>query len=216
MATHDYFGHLRTDVLAMVPADACDILSLGCGGGRTEAELVREGKKVVGIEPFELAAKAAAARGLEVINGDATKTLDALAGRIFDCLIYADVLEHIVDPEAILHAHLKHLRPGGTIIISVPNFRHFSVFQALFLKGFPPYTDAGIFDRTHVRLTTRRLVEQWLTVKNCVPDEVNYRIGGRRYKLLSYASVGFLREFLASQIIVRARYIGRSSEPAGM
>jgi SAM-dependent methyltransferase len=138
-----------------------------------------------------------------VILGDADSTLPALEGRSFDCLIYADVLEHIRDPEAVLRAHLKHLRPNGSVVISVPNFRHHSVFRALFIRGIPPYTDAGIFDRTHVRLTTRRLVEQWGSACGLVVSKRHYALWRRRDRLISAATAGLLKEFLAHQVLVR-------------
>lgn len=202
--SQDYFGHLRTDVLELVPEGVQRVLSLGCGGGRTEAELVKKGAHVLGIEPFEPAARAAESRGLEVLIGDSDSTMDALAGRRFDCLIYADVLEHIRDPEAVLAAHVPLLEPGGRVIISVPNFRHYAVLREVFLKGEPPYADAGIFDRTHVRLTTRKLVRRWLEGAGCRIEKTDLRFWRRREKILSHIAFGAMREFLAYQIITCA------------
>lgn len=201
--SQDYFGHLRTDVLALVPDSARSVLSLGCGGGRTEAELVKRGARVLGIEPHEPAARAAEERGLEVLIGDSDSTREALAGRAFDCLIYADVLEHIRDPESVLAAHMPLLKPGGAVVISVPNFRNYIVVRELLIKGEAPYTDAGIFDRTHVRLTTRKLVERWVRGAGCRVDAVVPQIWRRRDAVVSACSLGLLREFLAFQILVR-------------
>jgi methionine biosynthesis protein MetW len=201
--SQDYFGHLRTDVLAMVPEGVERVLSLGCGGGRTEEELVKKGAHVLGIEPHEPAAKAAAQRGLEVLVGDSDSTAGSLAGREFDCLIYADVLEHIRDPEAVLADHVPLLRTGGSVIISVPNFRNYTVLRELFLKGEPPYTDSGIFDRTHVRLTTRRLVERWIRGAGCRVDDVDLRVWRRRDEIVSACLLGLARELIAYQVIVR-------------
>ena len=116
---HDetYFGHLRHDVLAHVPAGAEHILSVGCGAGLTEAELVRRGAHVTGIELDPKAAAEARTRGLEVLEGDACAIEAELATRRFDCLLYADVLEHIADPEAVLSSHLGVLAPGGRVVV---------------------------------------------------------------------------------------------------
>jgi methionine biosynthesis protein MetW len=200
----DYFGHLRTDVLALVPEGAQRVLSLGCGGGRTEAELVKRGASVLGIEPHEPAARAAEQRGLEMLVGDADSTVGALAGREFDCLIYADVLEHIRDPEAVLEAHVPLLKPGGSVIISVPNFRHYSVLKHIFIKGEPPYTDAGIFDRTHVRLTTRKLIRRWVEGAGLRIQRVELRAWRRREELISKFLWGGLRELFAYQVLTLA------------
>ncbi len=46
------------------------------------------------------------------------------------------------------------LKPGGRVLVSVPNVMHFSVFRMM-LDGHWTYEDAGILDRTHLRFFTR-------------------------------------------------------------
>jgi SAM-dependent methyltransferase len=65
-----YYGWLRHDILKYVPRDAMRVLSVGCGGGITEAELVARGSSVVGIERNAAAAAAARERRLAVFGGD--------------------------------------------------------------------------------------------------------------------------------------------------
>ncbi|MGC1274996.1 MAG: methionine biosynthesis protein MetW [Planctomycetaceae bacterium] len=205
-----YYAHCRNDILAEVPAAARNILSIGCGAGATEGELVRAGARVVGIEMNPSAAAAARRRGLVVIEGDAGAASAKLADERFDCLIYADILEHLTDPVAVLQSHVGLLEPGGTVIISVPNFRYHAVARDLFLKGHVRYTDSGIFDRTHVRMTTCRMVEEWLGLVGLVRTGLNYRIAMRRERMLNAVSLGVLREFLARQVIVVATKEDRS------
>lgn len=207
----EYYSHVRQDILAHVPKRVRRVLSIGCGSGRTEAELVARGVDVTGVELNPDAAKIASQAGIKVICGDASENSAALAaGPPFDCIIYADVLEHIQDPESVLREHVKFLAPGSTVIVSVPNFRHYSVFSQLFLSGHIRYTDAGIFDRTHVRITTRRMIEQWFAEVGLTVTEVEYVIYRRRDRLISILSLGLLREFLASQVIVVAHGKGIS------
>lgn len=198
-----YFVHLRTDVLAMVPGSARSFLSVGCGSGRTEAELIKRGCRVTGIELDPQAAEAARGNGLEVLTGDVNQINADLAGRSFDCLIYADVLEHIADPVAVLRSHAALLAPGGCAIVSVPNFRHLSVFKQLFLQGHIRYTDAGIFDRTHLRITTRRMIEEWFREVGLTTDATELRLWRKRDELLNTCTLGLFREFLAYQAILR-------------
>ncbi|HZW11190.1 MAG TPA: methyltransferase domain-containing protein [Phycisphaerales bacterium] len=198
-----YFTHLREDVLGMVPANARAFLSVGCGSGRTEAELVKRGCSVTGIELMPGAAGAAREHGLEVLEGDVSEMTPRLAGRAFDCLIYADVLEHLADPVAVLRQHVPLLRPGGCAIVSVPNFRHHSVFRALFLHGHIRYVDAGIFDYSHLRITTRKMVAEWFGEVGLRPDMTRYNLWRRREKVVSAALLGSCREFLASQVVLR-------------
>lgn len=91
----------------------------------------------------------------------------------FDLLILADVLEHLVDPATALDGLLKHLRPGGSVIVSLPNVAHITVRTALALGQFN-YKDSGILDRTHLHLYTSK------TAVNLV-ESCGLRIKGIKY-----------------------------------
>lgn len=203
-STSQYFGWLRHDVLRHVPATARRILSVGCGAGLTEAELVRRGAHVVGIEKDESAAQVAQSRGVHVLQGDAFGMQSKLQGRTFDCLIYADVLEHLPDPERLLAHHVTLLEAGGSVVISVPNFRHYRVFTSLFVRGCIQYEDSGIFDRTHLRITTRKMVQQWMHACGLSLVSCEYRMNRRRERYFAFATCNLAREFLATQVIVTA------------
>ena len=203
-AQSPYFTWMRRDVLALVPEGASRILSVGCGSGMTEAELIKRGAAVVGIERDPMAAEAARSRGLTVVESDATQIAGELRGRTFDCLIYADVLEHIVDPVAVLRLHVAMLERGGTVIISVPNFRHHGVLWQLVIQGHIRYGDAGILDRTHVRITTRRMVEEWISDVGLAISEVHYLMPRRRERLIAACTLALAREFVARQVLVVA------------
>ena len=198
----EYFGHLRLDVLGHIPANAERILSVGCGAGVTEAELVRGGARVTGIELQPGPAAAARQRGLEVLEGDVESINASLRDREFDCLLYADVLEHLADPESVVRTHVESLAPGGTVVISVPNFRYLTVLWQLGVRGHIRYTDAGILDRTHLRLTTRRMVVEWLERIGLTSIGWEYTIARRRDRLINALGLGLPAEFVAQQIIV--------------
>ena len=200
--TSSYYSHIRHDVLAHVPPNVKRVLSIGCGEGQTEAQLVARGVQVTAIELNPVAAKVAAAAGIEVVCGDASSSTLFSSGVLFDCLIYSDVLEHIMDPESVLREHLPLLAPEGIVIVSVPNFRHYAVFWELFVAGHVHYTDAGFFDRTHLRITTRRMIQEWFSNVGLQTKEIDYRMNRTRDKLVSKASLGLLREFLAQQVIL--------------
>lgn len=198
----DYYCWRRDDVLAQVPQDARRVLSVGCASGITEVELVRRGVEVVGIETNPAAAAEARKRGLLVLEGDATTIRENLSGFRFDCLIYADVLEHIPNPIPLLCHHANLLNRGGRAVISIPNFRHYRVFWELFMRGGIPDADAGIFDRTHVRITTLKVVRSWLTQAGLTPMSAIHEMNRRRDKVIASCSAGLLREWVANQVLV--------------
>lgn len=188
-----------------VPPDAKAVLSVGCGAGRTEAELVKRGVKVVGVEINPDAAKIARERGVTVLEGDATKIDVNIGYEPYDYIIYADIMEHLPDPVGMLKRHVRSLKAGGTVYVSIPNFRNFSVFWQLFILGRIRYQDAGILDKTHLRITTRKMVIEWLDQAGLVLTSYHYSIPGRRNRLISACLFGLAREFIAAQIGLVAR-----------
>ncbi|MHC4571329.1 MAG: methyltransferase domain-containing protein [Planctomycetota bacterium] len=88
-----YYENFRPDFLAHVPIAAKYVLSVGRGAGKTEEELVKRSINVVGVEINPEAAMLARKRGLTVLEGDASEVDISLAGKPYDCLIYADVMD---------------------------------------------------------------------------------------------------------------------------
>lgn len=83
------------------------------------------------------------------------------AGR-FDLLIFSHVLEHFAEPEAVLRQALAWLRPGGRVLVALPNVRHVSVLWDLLLRDDFRYQASGILDRTHLRFYTRTSAQRML------------------------------------------------------
>jgi 2-polyprenyl-3-methyl-5-hydroxy-6-metoxy-1,4-benzoquinol methylase len=71
--------------------------------------------------------KHASGRQYEIVCG----TLQSIGQRLFDTIIYIDVLEHIEDDRAELNTAAAHLRPQGRIIVLAPaHQRLFTPFDA--------------------------------------------------------------------------------------
>lgn len=113
-----------------------------------------------GIEKNTEAAQAALSAGRidRMFVGDVESVDPAalgLSGRepSVDCLIFGDVLEHLIDPWTVL-ARLAHwVRDEGQILACIPNVQHYSVLVSL-LRGAWNYQDEGLLDRTHLRFFT--------------------------------------------------------------
>ncbi len=74
----------------------------------------------------------------------------ALAGERFECVIAADVLEHLYHPLEALAAMKSLLLPDGSIVISLPHVGHAALVACLLNEDFE-YRDWGLLDRTHIR-----------------------------------------------------------------
>lgn len=167
----DYYGEVREDVLLHVPEGVADVLEIGCGRGLTGALLEqRRGCRVTGVELNPEVAREAAARLHRVIVGD-VETL-AIDGR-FDAVVATELFEHLCYPEAFLVKMRTLLRPGGRIVLSVPNVGHYSIVQDL-LAGRWDYLPIGLLCYTHFRFFTRATLASWLE-----------RLGFERYEIVA-------------------------------
>jgi methionine biosynthesis protein MetW len=131
------------------------VLDIGCGTGSVTT-LVNDGKgnRVTGLEPDVDRANFCRANGLDVHCQLADEAFFAEHGK-YDVIMMADVLEHTVNPAALLQLVRSGLKKDGTIIASVPNVAHWIVRLRLLLGRFD-YTETGIMDATHLRWFTRR------------------------------------------------------------
>ncbi|HMG27967.1 MAG TPA: bifunctional glycosyltransferase/class I SAM-dependent methyltransferase [Acidimicrobiia bacterium] len=93
-----------------------------------------------------------------------TLDLTSYIGQEFDVVVAADVLERVRDPEQLLRDARRCLRPGGTIVVSIPNFSHWYPRSRVALGRFD-YRSEGALARDHVRFFTRASFER-LAAKN--------------------------------------------------
>jgi ubiquinone/menaquinone biosynthesis C-methylase UbiE len=111
-------GRYPLEALGSLPPGA--VLDVGCGRGDMGAALVERGWRAVGIEPSESACEVARKRGMDVHQG--TLGSVALDEEAFDAAIMSHSLEHMNDPPAALERVFRALRPGGVLVVSLPNF----------------------------------------------------------------------------------------------
>jgi SAM-dependent methyltransferase len=160
-----YYTFVRREIESLLPARADHVLEVGCGQGGTLAWLKDAGiaARTTGIELDADSAAAARGRVDHLIEGDAEAAIDSLPAGSLDLVLCLDVLEHLVDPWRAMSQLTRALRPGGSVIISVPNVRHYSVALPLLWSGRWQYAEAGILDRTHLRFFTRAGARALLT-----------------------------------------------------
>jgi 2-polyprenyl-3-methyl-5-hydroxy-6-metoxy-1,4-benzoquinol methylase len=141
-----------------------DILDLGCGRGVLAEEFVRNGNRVTGVDvlPPE---KVSPALDLylqeDFLPGGLAHVKQTLGPRQFDKILLLDVIEHVADSEGMVRTCLDLLRPGGQVIVSVPNIANISV-RLMLLMGRFEYLPRGIMDRTHLRFFTRKTIRELL------------------------------------------------------
>lgn len=132
----------------LIPAKS-RILDVGCSSGNFgEALMQRKHCEVIGLDidkaDISEAKKKLTAAYQRNVERESIEDLGT-----FDVVIFADVLEHLMDPIAALQKVKKQLNKGGRVVFSIPNMAHISV-RLQIMEGFFEYTPIGVLDRTHL------------------------------------------------------------------
>lgn len=75
-------------------------------------------------------------------------------GKQYDYIVFADVLEHLMDPVKTLEVVKRFLKEDGEILITFPNIAHNSVLINLFNNKLD-WTQYGLLDATHKTFYTQ-------------------------------------------------------------
>jgi len=114
------------------------VLDLGCGDGELLARLIAD-KEVngEGIEINESLVIHCVQRGLPVIHRDIERGLEMYPNDTFDYAILSQTIQTLRDPQKVL---LELHRVARKVIVSFPNFAHWSCRLQLLLTGRAPQT----------------------------------------------------------------------------
>ena len=209
---YEYPDSIRHDILAMIPEEGKVIGSIGCGTGATEAQLVGKGREVHGVDISAEAINVARARLTSARVIDASDRLP-FAEESLDGLILADVIEHIPQAWNALQSFVKAVRPGGWVVISVPNMRSIECVLEFIGRGDWPERPVGIFDATHVQVMTSKRLARWCREAGIPIEKWFDRYdpnGPRRYRFfrtLDLLTLRLLHSWCMYQLQVRCRKV---------
>jgi 2-polyprenyl-3-methyl-5-hydroxy-6-metoxy-1,4-benzoquinol methylase len=154
----DPYTSRREDILPYIPQDIEKVLDVGCARGLLGEIIKKErGCKVYGIEMSEETAQIARTRLDEVFCVNVEEAPLPFKEDL-DVIIFADILEHLIDPWRVLERSREWLKPGGIVFASIPNTAHFSIVLDL-LRGRWDYLPYGLLSISHVRFFTRASIE---------------------------------------------------------
>ncbi|MBI3654736.1 MAG: methyltransferase domain-containing protein [Acidobacteria bacterium] len=135
-----------------------EVLEIGTATGYLSSEMVKLGCKVTGIEQDPQMAEIAQQYCEKMLVGDIEKMDLSGLGR-FDAIIFGDVLEHLHNPRTVLAKVNGLLKPGGSVLISLPNVANIWIRLNLFFGRFN-YSRVGILDETHLRFFTLKTAKK--------------------------------------------------------
>lgn len=158
LTKEEYYCSINEDLFSLIPKDANAILEVGCASGQLGSRYkeFNASCNYIGIEMVPDVAKKAESHLDRVITGNAEQLSNkrlAIQDESLDCVVYGDVLEHLIDPWKMVEQHAALVKKGGYMVTCIPNIRHWSVINKL-LHGKWEYREDGIMDKTHLRFFT--------------------------------------------------------------
>ena len=205
----DYFSQVRSEINDLLPNYSEKILDIGCGDGAT-LEWIKTSKrcgKTYGIEISESSYLKAKKILDETLNINIEKEKNFFMEKKFDLILVLDVIEHLLDPWKFLNLIKSRLNEGGSIIISVPNIRHYSILKDLIFFGNWEYSQSGILDRTHLRFFTKKNLKKMfekekLNIEMLKKYPIDY---SGTAKMLNKISFNLFSDFLTQQYIFKLK-----------
>jgi 2-polyprenyl-3-methyl-5-hydroxy-6-metoxy-1,4-benzoquinol methylase len=156
-------GQARLDLLDRIPLTATSLLEFGCGEAPLGAAVkARQKCRVVGVELDPRAVAIARKRIDTILQGDVREVVSLIHER-FDWIVGGDIVEHLDEPWSFLAELRRISKPGGHLLLSLPNLANVSIVNDL-LRGRFDYVYMGLTCAGHLRFFTRSSIEDMLHI----------------------------------------------------
>jgi SAM-dependent methyltransferase len=180
-----------SDILELIGSGRRSVLSIGCGSGDLERQVLRRGASVTVLPLDCVAGSAFPDHQFRVVLGTLDECLCTIADARYDCVVLTNLIHLLPRPEDVLERLARLLTVGGCLIVSGLHFDHLPVLLKRAI-GFGPYGrlrsfqasgihtggrrwTRGALRRAGLRLTTRRWTDHHVSGW---PPAVAVRAGG--------------------------------------
>lgn len=204
-----YYIQSRPEVAALVPASCQRVLDVGCGCGHFGQLLRERGHDVTGVELVPEMAEQARhwLERVEVMDIETDAWPFSLGS--FDALVFADILEHLVDPWRVLRQAVELLAPGGVVVASIPNLQNIDVLWRL-VRGRWEYRERGITDFGHLRFFTLQTIRGLFSQAGLQIEHVGHRYRRSWWREgVCWLTLGKARAFFTRQYLI----VGHKAAP---
>lgn len=204
----EYYNHRRTELIEMLPYIKGKYLEIGCGGGATLEYLKSKGASyVAGVDLNKEAIERASRGNLDIVlNANVEKDQLPFKEKEFDCIIFADVLEHLYNPWEVFKKMTSYLVDEGYVLLSIPNVKHYKSLMKLISNDEWAYSHKGTLDNTHIRFFTLKEIKRLIDYTGLSIIRVKYKISSNsKLKILNRLLFNKLQTFLAKQYYILAQ-----------
>lgn len=152
--SRDLYAHTKYRVLLdwlVSEAKPLRILNAGCGSGELSFLLAEAGHEVLGVDAsrvyIELAKLKKTQLALPRCTFEVCSIEDLCVSQPYDCVIAADVIEHIQDDARVVEKLVACVRPGGLLMLTVPAGQWLFGFHDESLGHFRRYSIRSLLDK---------------------------------------------------------------------
>jgi 2-polyprenyl-3-methyl-5-hydroxy-6-metoxy-1,4-benzoquinol methylase len=188
-ATDSRYMLLEQILRGLPPGKFCD---LGCGRGLLLRRLQNH-HTCYGTDFDPGAVQYCQSSGLKVQEIDLNTASELpFPGVVFDAIVISEVMEHLLEPKNALQVLKRHLKPGGTLIVTVPNavplFSRLNLFfgRTVAWLHYPSQETDG---SGHIRFYTMESMSRLLETKGFIVEHVSgvsFRMNGHFWARLCY------------------------------
>ncbi len=204
----NYYDGVRKDILPLVPRHSQRVLEIGCSQGNTLAYLKDNGycDWTFGTDLFVDAIEIAKDKVDQVYQGNIEETTLPIESGSIDLILCLDVLEHLINPQKVIAYLHQLLVPGGIIIASIPNVRHYSASFPLIFQNKWEYKSNGVLDNTHLRFFVKDTAIDLMESSGLKMNRLICQTKPRDNRL-NQLTLGLLNSFLTLQYLIEVRRI---------
>jgi SAM-dependent methyltransferase len=142
--------------------EAGQLLDVGCSSGAVSFPLLAEGWTVYGMDLWLPPLIQASASGIRAVIGNVAESLPFVSGTL-DAVLAGEIIEHVVDTDALLIEIHRVLRPGGVLVLTTPNLASLDNRVRLLLGMYPKWVDYSLGEgQGHVGSYTPSVIRRQL------------------------------------------------------
>src|SRR5204863_7865105 len=164
------------------------LLDIGAGTGDFLWTAKQEGWKTTGIEPNDKARISAERKGISF-----AEDMASIPDHSFDVITMWHVLEHVPDLDLQIRELKRLLKPEGTVIVAVPNFKSYDAkYYGNFWASFDVPRHLWHFSKTSIKLLFQK---EGMELKKVLPmkfDAFYVALLSEKYK---NGKMNFLKAF---------------------
>jgi len=154
----------RSDIALRLLDSGTSLLDVGCWDGRLLEKIRDAGlyKELTGVDIVEAGVNLTRNKGFNAQVVDLNDGVLPFPDQHFDTVTMLAVLEHIFDPYTIIREIRRILRPGGTLIIDVPNVASLTNRVRILLGRIPITSHDSGWDGGHLHYFTKDALDRFL------------------------------------------------------